>query len=72
MRAIRTIVCFVLGVLAGPCFAHEGAELNHHWDTTAYRTEMLSQIALMATISLGVLCVLWLGRRIKLRRSADE
>ncbi len=72
MRVARNTICSVLCLLASPCLAHEGAELNHHWESQAYRTEMLSQIAIMAVISLGVLLALWLGRRVSARRSGND
>lgn len=48
-------VAGVLFALATPVWACEEAEeLGHHWEIPAYRTEMLTQLVIMAGIAMAV------------------
>lgn len=70
MRAVRALTASIaLTALAGPGWAHGAEELGHHWDVPAYRTEMQTQILMMAGVSLTVVAVLWLTKVIKTRGS---
>lgn len=59
----------VLLALATPAWAHEcEEELGHHWDIGAYRIEMLTQIAIMATVAMAVFGGLSIRNALRRRR----
>lgn len=66
-RTIATSMGMML--LATSCWAHSEEELGHHWYVPKYRTEMVTQIAMMAAVALVVLTGLWLERTIRTRRA---
>lgn len=69
MRTLRFLSASLAVIaLAAPCWAHGHGELGHHWEMPEYRTEMLTQIAIMAAAALAVLTCLWLTRAIQTRR----
>lgn len=44
-------------------------ELGHHWHLPAYRAEMMTQIALMAGVSVAIVGGVWLKQTLQKRRA---
>lgn len=68
LKARVCLSSLALLFLSIPCLAHGAEELGHHWDTPAYRNEMLTQIALMGLCAFAIAVSLWLAKTIKARR----
>jgi len=72
MRGLGRAIAGAILLAAPRCaWAHGAEELGHHWDMPAYRTEMLTQVALMAAASVvmvGVMLVKNACRRRRMRR----
>jgi hypothetical protein len=62
----RLMISLLLIALSSPVLAHGADELGHHWEMPAYRTEMLTQILVMAGASVAVAA--WLLVRDRMRR----
>lgn len=70
MRYFRSIVLALMILSLGVhSHAHGADELGHHWDMPVYRSEMLTQILIMACISLAVFGSLLIAQAYRRRRS---
>ena len=68
---MRKVLIAAIGLLVAQnaACAHGADELGHHWEMPSYRAEMLTQIAIMAGMSVFVLVVLWVKQTCRKRRT---